>query len=71
MYKENLKTRVNEARCQAKMSKTDLAVKLNVSYPTYLKLEKSGNYDIDQLEILCNVFEWKVIIMPNSISELR
>ena len=71
MYKESLKKLILEHRTRLKIPKSDLAVLLGVSYPTYLGLDKSGNYSIDQIEKMCKLFELDMWIVPrNTITNL-
>ena len=64
MYKEILKTRIIEARKEAKMSKTELAAKLNMSLPTYYKFEREGIISLEDYIKACDIFGLVIIVIP-------
>lgn len=69
MYKEIFISVISEQIEQNKTSKKELAKLLNVSYPTYLKLLKSGEFTLDQLDILCKRFNLTMAIFPKRYLE--
>jgi transcriptional regulator with XRE-family HTH domain len=66
MYKEYLKTHIIDARKAAKLSKTDMANKLNMSLPTYYKFENSGIISMCDYIKACEILGLHIQIIPKS-----
>jgi transcriptional regulator with XRE-family HTH domain len=64
MYKESFIKVVIETRTDLKLSKQDMAAKLKMSYPTYLKFENEGKIDINKFIEVCNILGLHIQIMP-------
>ncbi len=69
MYKEIFISVISEQIEQNKMNKRELAKLLNISYPTYLKLLKSGEFTLSQLDVLCKRFNLAMAILPKRYLE--
>jgi DNA-binding XRE family transcriptional regulator len=64
MYKESFKSAIIEARILLKLSKMDMAAKLRMSYPTYLKFENEGKIELGKFIEVCNILGLHIMIIP-------
>lgn len=57
MFEKEVNARITEIRKQRKLSKKDIAERLNLNYSTYVRMESEGSINTDILKKLAEILE--------------